>query len=151
MKYALQRKTLLALYSLIISGETHLREIPDYLRLDLTLFPGFSLPVPYMLDVVVIRTSRSKRCTTNACALVQLGSINRTLLARDAHALLRHEMADVAAYWETAPVARIKAHVFRAGEPQSSEDLRTFLPVGSTVSMLAWRSASKALRLSGLA
>lgn len=135
VKFALQRKTLLALYSLVINGETHFHEIPDDLRLDLTLFPGFSLPAPYStLDAIVIRTSQSKRCATNAAALVQLGSINRTLLARDAHALLRHEMTDVAAYWKTAPVARIKAHVFCAGEAQGSDELlRSFLQPGSVV------------------
>ena len=57
-------------------------------------FPGFAFPAPYRADSIVQRVQESKRCAPNAVALVQVGSVNRALLA--AGRVPTHAMVDVA-------------------------------------------------------
>ena len=114
-QYNQSRSNLMALLKLVVS------------------FPGFAFPAPYRADSIVQRVQQSKRCAPNAVALVQVGSVNRALLA--AGRVPTHTMVDVADFWTRhASVERIQNQVFGLSEPETSENLlQSFLQPGSVV------------------
>ena len=93
-QYKQSRSNLMALYKLVVCGETREVVPPDGSSLRMEDFPGFALPAPYTADSIVQRVQESKRCAPNAVALVQVGSVNRALLA--AGRVPTHAMVDVA-------------------------------------------------------
>lgn len=127
------RLTLMSLFTLVVNGEQREVNVPIRFKLRIESFPGFSLPPPYTADAIVQRSQGSKRCAPNAVALVQVGSINRSLLS--AGQAPTHTMIDIAEFWRhRASPERIQNQVFGLSWAESCEWLlKSFLQPGSLV------------------
>lgn len=131
--YTQCRATLMSLFTLVVNGELREVDVPIRFKPRMESFPGFSLPPPYTIDAIVQRAQGSKRCAPNAVALVQVGSINRSLLC--AGQSPTHDMMDIAEFWRRrASSERVQNQVFGLSAAESSEQLlRSFLQPDSLV------------------
>ena len=147
--YTQCRATLMSLYKLVVNGETRIECAPSGSTLRMEQFPGFELPAPYTVASMVQRVQESKRCAPNAVALVQVGSINRSLLLGGLPPT--HNMVDVADYWQHhATVERIQNQVFGLSFPEGSDTLlRSFLQPSSIVEAASLDQCEHQLALYG--